>query len=474
MAPFIDKIRQARASGGFPIGETVGQRHKVVRFPRGGFSSHTLVVGRARTGKTTLMTHLAAARMREGRSLIVIDASGDLITSLLGLIPPGRVDDVVYIDLGDGQHPIGFNPLEVSADRPPQRIEDAVLRAAHRAWPKDWDMEAEGPMTAALRTLLAANEVLARTQESQFTILDLAALFECPGFRRKILHTYVRDPLLLHWWLTFYEELQIDRQLLLLASLFNPLHILGLSKHCRAFLEQPSATVDFRKVLKEEKILLIKTDPFPTYDKAQAFLRAILLDQILWTACEVQADAKMPGRNPLPIFVHGDEPFIFPPHEWALADLECEGITFVISMPFLSCFDHEVPHLSEHLLATRPNLFVFSSIAEDSMLLEVELEHIVPWQELHNLSDWECFFRPRVEERFLPIEGMKAFPALIEDSAMASQVIEHSRANTRPVEQVEAERNKFREKWIGIERSLRYRAFDQGSEAGYESSGEPM
>jgi energy-coupling factor transporter ATP-binding protein EcfA2 len=59
---------------------------------------HGWVLGKSGTGKSTLLRHIIAAAMREGKGLAVIDPHGDLIFDAFNYIPKDRLKDVVYLD----------------------------------------------------------------------------------------------------------------------------------------------------------------------------------------------------------------------------------------------------------------------------------------------------------------------------------------------------------------------------------------
>src|SRR5262249_54931852 len=47
------------------------------------------------------------------RCVILVDPHGDLATAALGLVPPERHEDVVYLDLANRGRPFGVNLLDV-------------------------------------------------------------------------------------------------------------------------------------------------------------------------------------------------------------------------------------------------------------------------------------------------------------------------------------------------------------------------
>ena len=76
-------------SGGAHVGNTVGSKSRKIHFQEDALRRHHLYVARTRMGKSTLMQHIVAHKMREkaaGRdqdAIVVIDPHTDLVKSLL-------------------------------------------------------------------------------------------------------------------------------------------------------------------------------------------------------------------------------------------------------------------------------------------------------------------------------------------------------------------------------------------------------
>ena len=62
---------------------------------------HTHVLGPTGTGKSTLLEHLIAQDIQDGRAVVVVDPQGDLVAATLTHIPEHRIHDVVVLDPAD-------------------------------------------------------------------------------------------------------------------------------------------------------------------------------------------------------------------------------------------------------------------------------------------------------------------------------------------------------------------------------------
>ena len=77
---------------------------------------HTHIIGGTGTGKSTLILQLIKQDIEAERGVCVLDPHGDLIETVISLIPENRIQDVLIIDPADGEFPVAFNILEAHSD----------------------------------------------------------------------------------------------------------------------------------------------------------------------------------------------------------------------------------------------------------------------------------------------------------------------------------------------------------------------
>ena len=149
--------------GGALVGDTTAGAKREIRFPEDLLRRHHLYVARTRMGKSTLMHHLVAHKMREkaeGRdpdAIVVIDPHTDLVAGLMEHVPEELVGRVRLIDLSDETRSPGINLLDtrVFADR--DRTADSVVRVAKGLW-EQWGPRMQSILEQTVKTLHEANE----------------------------------------------------------------------------------------------------------------------------------------------------------------------------------------------------------------------------------------------------------------------------------------------------------------------------
>ena len=80
--------------------------------------SHLYIIGKAGTGKSTLLETMAIQDLEQGNGFALMDPHGDLVQRIAQRVPASRQADVIYLNVADPDQPYGYNPLRhVSEDR---------------------------------------------------------------------------------------------------------------------------------------------------------------------------------------------------------------------------------------------------------------------------------------------------------------------------------------------------------------------
>lgn len=244
------------------------------------------VVGRRGMGKSTFLEALIAQDIYNGAGVGVFDPHGTLVEAVLNRIPESRINDVVYLDASDTEYAFGLNLFAATGEL--ARAVDGVVQAFKKVWGVGEDAS-WGPL---LEDLLS--NITHTLMESQgYTLAEIPALLYKPEFRQRLTqglsNWVVRDFWEYDWNpLTNRQQIQDRRSTTnkVRAFLRDPvlLHVLG----------QVETTVDFRAVMDESKILLVKLPLGQIGETAVSLLGSLMIGQILTAAMSREADQATP------------------------------------------------------------------------------------------------------------------------------------------------------------------------------------
>ena len=206
---------------------------------------HLHVIGASGTGKTTLLFNLIRQDIESGEGLAVFDPHGDLIDRILGIIPPGRIDDVVLLDPGDEEFSIGFNILSAHSELEKNLLASDLVSVFQRL-STSWGDQMSVVLNNAIRAFLES--------ATGGTLADLRRFLLEPGFRNKFLQT-VHDPDIVYYWKTGFPQLTGNKSI---GPVMTRLETFLSPKPIRYMVSQAENRLDFAQILDGGKIFLAK------------------------------------------------------------------------------------------------------------------------------------------------------------------------------------------------------------------------
>ena len=110
-----------------------------VVFSREERERHVYIVGKSGSGKITFLFNLAMGDIFAGEGVAVIDPHGDLALDILDAIPRSRINDVCYLDAGETERPVGFNPATKIAPERRALAAAGIVAAFKHLWSDSGD-----------------------------------------------------------------------------------------------------------------------------------------------------------------------------------------------------------------------------------------------------------------------------------------------------------------------------------------------
>ena len=424
--------------GGALVGDTTAGARREIRFPEDLLRRHHLYVARTRMGKSTLMHHLVAHKMREkaaGRdndAIVVIDPHTDLVGGLMEHVPESLIDRVRLIDLSDASRAPGINLLDtrIFADR--DRTADSVVRVAKGLW-EQWGPRMQSILEQTVKTLHEANEQV--EAERQYTILDGLRLLSNDPFRNSVL-AKVSDPYLLEWWARDFGSWHRQYRAEALAPVQTRLSYYASSKRARAILGQRRSTIDLRRILHDGGVLLVSTSQGTVGRDVAALVGASLLNLVDAVIREQGSVALRKRRGALVVV---DEMQSMPgvDYESMLSELGKFGASFVLATQSLAKLDDLSRTMRDTLLANVGCLAVFQVAGNDARTLVWELgKDRVTEDDIVSLPVHHCYVRATVGKERMPAFSMMVRKPEDGDPAVAARIREAATAYTPTEQQV--------------------------------------
>jgi hypothetical protein len=318
---------------GTPIGsyEYTGQTYPVC-IPLYLRSRSTHIIGKSGMAKTTTMEHMAINDISRGSGLVVIDPHGDLIDDLLCCILQEYIEKTVYFDLNIPDYIPIWNPLTRSRGQDISRLTDDIIGAMKTVFQQGWGDRMEHLLRHGIYALLHI---------PGSTFQDLSNLL----FKRDKKSTIQDEPLLqVILDVLNNEEAKSFWQYHIRnysSEAFDPpkhrLSKLLLSGKTGLMLSQPDSLIDFRQIMDEGKILLVKLSGIGS--EVREILGCFMLSLLHLTAIG-RSDTPAAQRRPFQIYVDEAHRFVTDTLEDLIAETRKFGVGLTLAHHFFSQFGH--------------------------------------------------------------------------------------------------------------------------------------
>ena len=156
---------------------------------------HMYIIGQTGMGKSVFLENLAFQDMCDGRGFAFIDPHGDAVEALLKRVPEERIDDVIYFDPADIEHPVGMNMFEYTTEDQ----KDFIVQEGISMLQSLFDPQNQGFFGPRGQHMFRNAALLLMSDPSGATFIDIPQCFTDPEFVKSKLK-YVTDKAVYDYW----------------------------------------------------------------------------------------------------------------------------------------------------------------------------------------------------------------------------------------------------------------------------------
>jgi energy-coupling factor transporter ATP-binding protein EcfA2 len=231
---------------------------------------HVYIVGKTGVGKSTLLENMAIADIRSGKGIAVIDPHGELAEKLLDYIPEDRLDDVIYFNPSDLEHPIAFNPMEQVGNEFRHLVASGIMGVFKKIWVDAWSARME---------YILNNTLLALLELPNSTLLGVLRMFAEPPYRKKIVDN-LQDPVIKAFWQNEFARYSQKLETEALAAIQNKVGQFVSNPLIRNILGQSRSTINMREIMDTGKIFIVNLSKGKMGEDNSALLGAMIISRL--------------------------------------------------------------------------------------------------------------------------------------------------------------------------------------------------
>ncbi len=252
---------------------------------------HMYVIGKSGVGKSTLLENMAIQDIQHGEGVAVLDPHGSFAEKMLEYIPEHRIKDVVYFAPFDTDNPISFNVLEdVGADRR-HLVVSGLMSTFKKIWVDAWSARMEYILT---------NTLLALLEYPGATLLGVNRMLSEKGFRKKVVEN-ITDAAVKAFWTEEFANYTERMAAEAVPAIQNKIGQFTANPLVRNIIGQSKSTFDLRKVMDEQKILIINLSKGRIGDTNTSLLGSMIITKI-YLAAMSRAELSQSRMGGLPNF----------------------------------------------------------------------------------------------------------------------------------------------------------------------------
>ena len=231
---------------------------------------HVYIIGKTGMGKTSMMENMAIQDIHNGHGMCFIDPHGETVERLLDRIPSHRINDVIYFNPADTDYPMAFNILESVDPNYKHLVASGLMGVFTKIWAGVWSARME---------YILGNTILALLDSPGNTMLGIARMLVDRDYRKKIID-HIKDPVVKSFWMNEYANYNDKFRNEAIAPIQNKVGQFLSSAIIRNIVAQPKTTLDLRKIMDEQKILLVNLSKGRLGEDNSALLGAMLITKL--------------------------------------------------------------------------------------------------------------------------------------------------------------------------------------------------
>lgn len=387
---------------------------------------HLYVVGKSGVGKSKLLELLTREDIVHKHGFAVLDPHGDLIDAVIRQIPKSRAQDVVYFDPSDVDYPLAFNPLEKVAPEFRMRVTIGFIEIFKKLFGANWTPRLEH----VLRYI-----TLALLDSPNTTVLSILKMLSDKNYRQKIV-ARIDDSVVKNFWVNEFAAWSEKFDNEAIMPVLNKVGQFVSTSLIRNIIGQPDNRLEIRKIMDEQKILLVKLSRGLLGEENSNLLGAMLITKIQQAAMS-RADTKEEQRKDFYLYIDEFQNFATDTFEQILSESRKYHLAITLAHQFLGQVSAGIRAM---VFGNVGSIISFRVGAEDANILEKEYTPVFKVRDIINLGVREFYIKMSIDGEMRDAFSGKTMSISYPAEDYTKEIVEYSRKHyAKPRAQVEKE-----------------------------------
>jgi energy-coupling factor transporter ATP-binding protein EcfA2 len=344
---------------------------------------HIYIIGKTGQGKTTLLENMINFDIQNKNGLAFLDPHGDSVQRILDYIPKERIDDVIYFNPTDINHPIAFNPLEKVSWEHRHLTAISLLSIFKKIWVDAWSARMEYILT---------NTLLALLEWPNSTLLDVNRLLADEKFREKVVNN-LKDEVVKAFWKQEFAKYHLQFRTEAIAPIQNKIGQFITNPLIRNIIGQTESAFDLRKIMDEGKIFLANLSVGAIGEETSRLLGGLLITKFQLSAMS-RVDVPEEKRKDFYLYIDEFQNFATESFINILSEARKYHLSLILAHQYLDQVPEEIV---KAVFGNVGTFIVFRLGANDAEIFNKEFAYLVKIEDLVNLPSYYVYVKLLVD-----------------------------------------------------------------------------
>ncbi len=345
--------------------------------------SHTYIIGKTGTGKSTLIETMVLQDLEHRNGFALIDPHGDLAERIAGCIPSPRQSDTIYFNPSDPAQPYGYNPLRQVRQEFISLAASGLMEVLKKMWVDSWGVRMEH---------ILRNVLLALLEQPNATLHDVLQLLTDRNFRKAIVGRLKNETVR-----TFlekeFERFTFGYRADGIAPIQNKIGAFLADPLLNRILTAPDEDLHIRRIMDEGKVLLVNLAKGRLGEDSSNLLGGLLVTTIGLAAFS-RADTLAESRRDFFVYVDEFQSFTTLALVNMFSELRKYRVGFTVAHQYLHQLESDIRHA---VLGNAGTIISFRVGAEDAPYLEQEFQERFDQIDLTQLGNYHIYLKLMID-----------------------------------------------------------------------------
>ena len=350
---------------------------------------HMYLIGKTGMGKSVLQENMIINDIQSGHGIAVVDPHGDLVEKVVKYIPSHRINDVIYFNPSDIDHPVAFNVVEKVKPEYRHLVASGLIGIFQKLWADSWGPRLE---------YILRNAILAILDYPDSTLMGVTRMLSDKPFRKKVVDQ-IQDPVVKAFWVNEFAGYADKFASEAVSPIQNKVGQFLSSSLIRNIVGQVKSSIDIRGVMDEGKILLMNLSKGHIGEDNSALLGAMMITKIQLAAMS-RVDISEEKRKDFYLYVDEFQNFATSSFANILSEARKYRLNLIMAHQYIEQLGEDIWAAVQGNVGT---LVVFRVGAADAEILVKEFEPQYEEGDLVNLPKYNFYIK-------LMIDGVASNP----------------------------------------------------------------